>query len=199
MIFMPQKETGGKPGWRKRLKATRAALAAAHRRSFSQLILARVCELPELRLAGTVFCFVSLGDEVDTHGLIDVLQDAGKRILVPRILPEHRMIAVAFPGWTGLVPGTLGILTPPDSTEFAGPIDVCITPGLGFNMAGGRLGYGRGYYDEWFATHDATCRLGVAFECQLAAELPMNAGDMPVDLIATEERIIRIDRLGRRD
>lgn len=184
----------GKPGWRNRLKATRNALSHECRHGFSQRILARVCELPEIRLADTVFCFVSIGDEVDTRALINALQIVGKRVLVPSILPERRMIAVAFPGWSGLVPGALGILTPSDPIEFAGRIDVCITPGLGFSIAGGRLGYGRGYYDQWFTTHATGCRLAVAFECQVVADLPVNSSDEPVDLIATEERVIRVDR-----
>ncbi|MGH8246659.1 MAG: 5-formyltetrahydrofolate cyclo-ligase [Gammaproteobacteria bacterium] len=183
-----------KPALRERLKAVRAGLSAERRGTFSQRIRARVSELPEVRRAVTVFCFVSAADEVDTHMLIDILQDAGKRILVPRILPERRMIAVIFPGWLELEPGALGIPTPRAVIEFKGRIDVCITPGLGFSIAGARLGYGRGYYDRWFAAHDGGCRLALAFECQLVPDLPVNAGDMPVQLIATEERLIRIDR-----
>jgi len=176
---------------RRQLQAARAALSPALRRDFSERIRARVLAIPEVRHGATVFCFISHGTEADTHALLDALLRDGKTIVVPHVLPEHRMIAVRFGGWTDLRPGTLGIPTPTRAVEFSGDIDVCITPGIGFSVCGQRLGHGRGYYDQWFAGHAVRCKVAVAFECQLLAALPVNAHDVPVDAIATEQRLIR--------
>jgi 5-formyltetrahydrofolate cyclo-ligase len=104
------------------------------------------------------------------------------------------MLAIEFPGWSALKPGTLGIPAPVSDRAFEGRVDVVITPGVGFTAAGDRLGMGKGYYDRWFAAHDYGLSVAICFECQLVAELPVSETDVPVDLIVTEQRVIRTAR-----
>jgi 5-formyltetrahydrofolate cyclo-ligase len=172
-----------KAACRRRLLAARAAVADPGERSAR--IRETVLALPSVQDAGTVFCFISWRSEVDTHALIDALKAAGKQVLVPRILGD-RMIAVPFEGWDRLVPGVLGIPVPPATEPWPGPVDVVITPGLGFGRDGSRLGYGKGYYDGWFAAHPAPPRIAVGFACQVVPDLPAGPKDVRVDLIVTE-------------
>jgi 5-formyltetrahydrofolate cyclo-ligase len=178
-----------KAGWRARLRSRRAALPAGDRRAAADSIRARLIELEAVRAARAIFCFVSRGEEVDTHALIDALADGGRTVLIPRITPTG-MIAVEFPGWTALEPGVLGIPAPQSDRAFAGCIDVVITPGVGFTATGDRLGMGRGYYDRWFAAHRYGLSIAICFECQLAPALPTTDSDVRVDLIVTEQRIL---------
>lgn len=183
-----------KAALRAEAKSRCAALADEARSVLGRRILARILELPETQAARTVFCFVSHGDEVDTHALIDHLLQSGKRVVIPRILPERRMIAVPFPGWKELVPGTLGIPAPAGDAAFEGTVDLCITPGLAFTVDGGRLGHGRGYYDRWLAEHAPIITVAPAFECQVVRELPMAAHDVRIDMVATEDRLLLCTR-----
>ena len=180
-----------KPAWRARLKSARAALPETERASASARIRMQVLALDAVREARTVFCFVSRGDEVETHALIDALAAGGRTVLVPRVAGPEDMIAVEFPGWAALKPGVLGIPAPASERPYAGRVDVVITPGLGFTADGARLGMGRGYYDRWFAAHPCGLSMGVCFECQLVPGLPATATDVPVDLIVTEQRVVR--------
>ena len=102
------------------------------------------------------------------------------------------MLAVPFDSWEALQPGQLGIPSPVATEPLATPVDVCITPGLGFSPTGGRLGYGRGYYDRWFASHPPLVKAALAYECQLLDNLPVDENDVPMDMIITEKRVIRI-------
>jgi len=65
-----------------------------------------------------------------------------------------------------------GILTSKVTKPICGPFDIAITPGVGFTVAGERLGYGNGYYDRWFSEHKVRTKIGVAFETQLVKQLP---------------------------
>ena len=102
------------------------------------------------------------------------------------------MIAVPFSGWDDLIPGELGILTPRGEDTISGNIDIAITPGLGFTRTGQRIGYGRGYYDQWFSGNSVAHKIALSFEAQILDSLPVTVTDIPVDIIVTEQEIIRI-------
>jgi len=180
-----------KAGQRVRALRARDALPAARRADFDLAIQTRLWTLPEMQHGGTCFCFISHGSEVHTHSVLDELVRRGFKVLVPRIDGRTRMLAVEFSGWDELQRGQLGIPTPAGSREHAGAVDVCITPGLAFAEGGERLGFGRGYYDAWFAGHAVTHRIAPAYECQLLNSVAVGTQDVPVDIIVTEKRIIR--------
>ncbi len=185
---MNQELNQRKADLRQELKARRAQLPDTSREQENQAILAALLELAPLQRAECVFCFISHGDEVATHALIDDLLHRGKRVIVPRILPDRGMIAVPFGDWSELKPGQLGILTPASTDEYSGAVDVCITPGLGFTETGERLGYGRGYYDRWFSAHHVAHRIAIGYDCQVVDELPVDENDVPVTMLITGRR-----------
>jgi len=174
---------------RRRLKSAVAAIPRPDRQSRSADIVTRLWALPAVQHAKSVFCFVSNGPEVHTHDLIDRLVSAGKSVYVPKIV-GRRMIASPFYGWDALRPAELGILTPISDEAHEGPVDLAVTPGLGFSLRGQRIGYGAGYYDRWFAAHTVGARIAVAFEVQIVDHIPTDAYDLPVHRIVTEERVI---------
>ncbi|ORZ30278.1 hypothetical protein BCR44DRAFT_1517244 [Catenaria anguillulae PL171] len=58
----------------------------------------------------------------------------------------------------------------PDRDGNGSPVDLVIVPGVAFDVAnGGRCGYGRGFYDDWFARHGGqrATRCAVAFDVQV--------------------------------
>jgi 5-formyltetrahydrofolate cyclo-ligase len=73
-----------------------------------------------------------------------------------------------------------------------GPL-VVLVPGVAFDEAGGRLGRGGGFYDRSLAALRATgavYAVGLAYEAQMAARVPRDAWDEPVDVVATERRLL---------
>lgn len=85
-----------------------------------------------------------------------------------------------------LAPGQFGIPEPasnlPKST--LNVLDLIFVPGIGFNFDGARLGRGKGYYDRLLSTISGI-RCGVAFDWQIAAELPCEAHDIRLDCVVT--------------
>lgn len=151
--------------------------------------------MPQVVQAQAVFLFVSHGSEVQTHPLIDALLAMGKRVAVPLILPrkddpDRRMLAVPIASMDDLVPGVMGILSPPrPNTESSFTPDLVLAPGVAFARASPgrvvRLGYGGGYYDRYLARHPGVATVGLAFEEQLVAALPETPHDVPLQSLVT--------------
>jgi 5-formyltetrahydrofolate cyclo-ligase len=179
---------------RTKLKQIRASIAADLRTAYSGTITRTLLNLAEIQAARAIFLFISYGNEVHTHELIKHFLNEGKILAVPKILPTKTMIAVAFRCWSDLAPGELGILTPSGEIPYTGDFGVVITPGLGFTTKGHRIGYGRGYYDKWFACHKVNCKIAITFEEQIIDKLPVDDADIMMDMIVTEKRIIRTNR-----
>ena len=177
---------------RKMLKAARAKLPEATRLDYSNFITEQVLRLDEIKNARTIFIYISYATEVHTHELIKTLLDAGKTLAVPKIVDSDFMEAESFSSWEDLVPGELGILTPGNSKPCYGPFDVALTPGLGFTLSGHRMGFGRGYYDKWFAQNKVSHKIALAYEAQLVEEIPIEDTDVPMEKIVTEQRVITI-------
>jgi 5-formyltetrahydrofolate cyclo-ligase len=171
------------------LKTLRSSLPAALRAEFSQIIAERLFQMEEVMSAKVFFTYISCGAEVETRGIIRRLLAEGKSVTVPRIA-DKRMEARAFTSWDELSPGELGIPTPQSGHEYQGQIDVVITPGLGFTVKGHRIGFGRGYYDQWFSSHPAGFKVALAYEAQIVEDVPLDPHDVPVDCIVTEKRVI---------
>ena len=171
----------------------RDALLEEDRRARSAAITERVMALPEIRSTRTVMAFWSFGSEFDTSGLIEALHAAGKRVVLPRVDGREVAAVVYVPGdptaatsFGAMEPTTAGIVRP---TE----IDVVIAPGVAFDRNGRRVGYGRGFYDRFLRTVRAdTPVIGVAFAVQLVDEVPRAEHDRLVDVVVTEEELIRL-------
>ena len=73
-------------------------------------------------------------------------------------------------------------------------IDVVITPGVAFDRAGARVGYGGGFYDRLFRrTRPDALRVAVAADVQVVeGALPGGAFDLPVHAIVTGSAVVRI-------
>lgn len=179
-----------KAALRGRMKTLRAAIPEQQRSSFSQCITSRLFELEQVRAAQSFFVFISYADEVHTHDIIRRLLAEGRTVSVPKIMGRHRMEAVQFSDWGQLERDSLGILAPVADSPVATEVDVCLTPGLAFTEAGHRLGYGRGYYDHWFAAYRAGLKVALAFETQVIEDVPVGEYDVRVDMILTERRKI---------
>jgi 5-formyltetrahydrofolate cyclo-ligase len=73
--------------------------------------------------------------------------------------------------------------------------ELVIVPLVGFSRAGGRLGYGGGFYDrtlELLRSKRPTLAIGFAFDAQEADVLPLEPTDQPLDMIVTESGVISV-------
>jgi len=91
--------------------------------------------------------------------------------------------------------GAFGLLEPAGGRPPIAPENaplVVLVPGLAFDWEGHRLGSGHGYYDRALRCLPTTIsKVGVAYTFQIKASLPVDAWDQRMDLLATEEFIVR--------
>jgi 5-formyltetrahydrofolate cyclo-ligase len=179
---------------RREALARRDAMGAAQRAAASRRIAARVASLPELKGARRICCFMSFRTEVDTRPILDWACAQQREILAPRILGPGAMEAAACAGPADLVPGPWDIPEPHCGMAACDPdaIDAVLVPGAVFDEAGGRIGYGGGFYDSFMTRlRPGVPRVALAFETQIVPHLALEPHDLPVDVIVTEERVIR--------
>lgn len=141
--------------------------------------------------ASLVLTYVSREAEVGTRPLIESLLAEGRRVAVPRVdLETHDMAFHEIRSLDELVPRTMRILEPAADAPVVTTPDmvgsVCLVPGLVFDGAGYRVGYGGGYYDRFLAFYPGD-KIGLARTTMLSSNpLPTDGHDVPVDFIATE-------------
>lgn len=167
------------------------AVIAERSRQLAEVLLAA----PEIRRAGTVAGYVSVGREPGTGLLLDALLEAGKRVILPVLLPDNDLDWAPYRGSAGLRRAGRGLLEP--DSEPLGPAavataDAVLVPGLAVDRHGTRLGRGGGSYDR------ALTRVPVGtFVCvllnaeEVLDRVPAAEHDRPVTAAATEAGLIR--------
>ncbi|WP_347491127.1 5-formyltetrahydrofolate cyclo-ligase [Desulfoscipio sp. XC116] len=181
---------------RKNVIAGRNAMPLQQIEAKSSAIAAKVLALPEYRRAATVMAYVDFRNEVQTVSIIKNALQQGKRLVVPitdatnkNLIPSQ---VVRFPD--DLTPGTWGILEPkPECVRPVDPkeIDLVIIPGVAFDTAGDRLGYGGGFYDRFLPrTGENITLVSLAFELQVRPNVYPGEYDVPIHILVTEERVL---------
>lgn len=181
---------------RKKILQKRDALSQQEWESKSAQILANLFSLEELEKAKNVFIFINFRSEVNTKPIIDLLISKGKRVIVPYTdLANRRLRLFYLNSLDELKEGTYGILEPDPSTAEEATtkdVDIAIVPGSVFDLRGGRIGYGGGFYDRLLPhLRPEVKTVAIAFELQLVDEVPMGYYDRYIDIIVTEDRIHR--------
>ncbi len=184
---------------RKAAKLTRAAMDEKTLAEISRAVCRQVISMPEFSEADAVFCYAPIGKEIRVDAISNEALRLGKILAFPKCKKNGVMNFFAVKSMQELSSGMLGIREPNESCTEVTPLDfersICILPALTFDSRGYRLGYGGGYYDRYFAVcPDSVYLVGVCAECLLQKALPHGALDVPVDAVATEKEVLRIEK-----
>lgn len=166
----------------------------------SEEITDQVLHLHEYTRARGIACYVNKDSEVNTRQIIRNALDQEKRVLVPVV--KKGEIELFFSEIVNLgadlAPGSFGIPEPkPESVRPVDldAVDIIFVPGIAWDKDGYRLGWGRGYFDRAIKKLPAHVHsAGLAFNMQLISKIPRDQFDVPVDLVVTESRVIRVKR-----
>ena len=181
---------------RERYRAQRSALTPQQKTRLDQDVAARFFRLNQFQSCQTLLCYVSTSIEVDTTAIIGRALQNGKRVAVPRCVPGTREMEFYYiESLDDLSPGAFGVMEPQAAPErqvkeTAGSL--CVVPGFCFDLAGYRLGYGKGYYDRYLNRYDGT-RVGICYSANVRNRLRHGRYDCAVDLLVTERYIRRIN------
>ena len=181
---------------RGRFRTVRAGFSDAEYAARSAQVVAQAITLPELQQAETVHAYWPLlrSREIDIRPLIAWLQASGKQIVLPVVdsftgAPRLRHVRFEMP--EALRPNRWGIHEPTGGKSVpVETIDAVVVPALGAGRNGHRLGFGKGYYDAFLRTLVASTICPVFAAC-LVDHAPAEAHDAPLDILITEDEIIR--------
>lgn len=155
------------------------------------IVIARVA----LAVAGepsTLTAYLANSREVDAMPIIQLAAARGIVTALPHI--AERGGAMLFLRWQPgerLVTGPYGIPQPKADAEPITP-DAILSPLVGFDRSGNRLGQGGGFYDRAFAAFPNARRIGLAWSIQEVDTLPVDSWDEPLHAIVTERERIDI-------
>jgi len=177
------------------MRTWRTTLDDAWLATASSAIGDRLVALDAYRSASTVCLFASLAHEVRLDGVLAECRRRRRRVLLPAYRAAERVYG--FKEWVDgqpLRPGHWGVPEPEGDAfaELRGST-LMVVPGLAFDEAGARIGYGAGYYDRLLGLvgpGDVLTAVGVCFAAQVHAALPQEAWDRRVDFVVTERRIV---------
>ena len=186
---------------RAHFKQLRRELGEDGRAAADAGIEANLLVLPEFVEAEVLLAYLDFGPEVRTRGIIQAAWDAGKVVALPWCVPgTHEMRWYRVTSFDALVRSKLGVEEPvPDAANEqplgTGEHMLALVPGLTFDAAGYRLGYGGGFYDTFLATFDSVsvglCR-EAAWSQDLRAEGVIDAHDLPVQIVVSDGRTVRV-------
>ena len=160
----------------------------------SAIIQKRLVELTEYKKSGSIGLYASINNEVSTDILFGQALKDKKKILFPQIrVAEKELDFVSVQDMEELVSGPFGILSPPykDGVVHSSPeVEFLVIPGVAYDLKGGRLGYGGGFYDRYL--HKLPKKpfiVAPAYEFQILDHIPVYPHDVDVDAVVTERGV----------
>ncbi|MBM7708336.1 5-formyltetrahydrofolate cyclo-ligase [Enterococcus lemanii] len=124
--------------------------------------------------------------EFDTSKVMRQAFLEGKKVLVPKSLPERRLAFYEVDTQTEYTTTKFGVEEPLSNLFLPkDEIDLIVVPGLLFSSRGFRIGFGGGFYDRYLADYQGkTCSL--VFSEQLYDDWEVEEFDIPVQKIYTD-------------
>ena len=195
---------------RKLYKEIRDNLTSEQVLSKSQAICKSVLASKEYESAGIILAYYPLGKEVDCIPVIEQALSDGKRIVLPRTGCDYRMDFYEIRNFFDMEAGTFHVMEPKADCKIFLPGEeadwpkageeydkiLVLVPGVVFDRKGNRYGYGKGYYDRYFARFPWLRRMALVYSEQLSdAPLECLKTDIKMHVIVSEDEVIWIDKV----
>ncbi len=174
---------------RSKYAALRKQIPEDVRRDIDEKICRALITSASFRYARCILAYAPKTPEVDIMPAVLEALKQGKRVAFPLCCEEHT-IRFFYAGPEELVSGAFGIREPACNalpcTDFQGAI--CLVPGLLFDTAGYRIGYGKGYYDRFLSDFPGAT-LGIVRRDFILPSLPQGRYDRPVGALISERGV----------
>lgn len=181
---------------RDRLLTSRNRRPIAELGAAARALAGHLLDTVDVRRAATVAAYVSMNGEPGTGPLLDGLRAAGKRVILPVLLPDNDLDWAVYRSPEDLAPARWGLLEPvgePLGLDAIATADVVLVPALAVSVAGMRLGRGGGCYDRALGRVPVgtfTCAL--LYDEEVGVDVPVEPHDRPVGFAATPAGVRRL-------
>ena len=164
-----------------------------------------ICHVAEglvsFRYAEYVLLYAATEGEIDVNAIAELALEKGKKVCFPRCDKKtHTMTYHIVNSLDELAVDSYGILEPAEDAPIYEPekdtgAAVCFVPGLVYDKAGYRLGYGKGFYDRYLSAFSG-CTIGVVYSDYILPVVPRGRFDVSVDILLTEKGV-KITKQGK--
>ena len=182
---------------RQKYRSLRQSMPQEIKEQKDAAIATQVRRLWQYQRNNILLIYVSTSIEVDTFRIIRQALEDGKRVAVPRCVPDTRNMEFYYiDSIDELAPGMFGVLEPvanPDRLYKECDGGLCIVPAFSYDWRGFRLGYGKGYYDRFLSKFEGNI-VGICYSECVQRSLPHGRFDRPVELLVTESYLRRTVR-----
>lgn len=193
---MTDAATREKQALRRQLRAARRSLSRTDQLNASLGVCRQLITLPAFLRSQRVAVYFSNDGEVNLDPLIDAAWHMGKTLYLPVLHPfkSGELVFMEYHPGQPMARNRFGIPEPVSHRDSRCPawlLDLILTPLVGFDEAGNRMGMGGGFYDRTFAFLKDGSKprrpslLGLAHECQKVEQITTEAWDIPMDGIVT--------------
>ena len=184
---------------RDEMRARRRKVSEDERKKAGKLICGNLMQSHKINLMLTcwqISIYLSSSHEIPTRYLTKEFWNAMRQVCVPAWDASQKtyMLCAFSPGMK-IVKGPCGIREPAQRFPIqAWVVDAFIIPGLAFDMYGGRLGFGAGYYDRILSRGRKAAKLiAFCYDWQVIEDkqIPQEPHDIRMNWIVTEKRVIK--------
>jgi len=178
---------------RKQMRKERALLAPGRRQAWDSDINRNLLEHAARERPGVVAAFLAFDGEPDLAPALSQLERQGVRLALPVVRDAPVRPDICFRQWSAgseMRPNRYGIQEPVGTLEIhLDEIDLALIPMVAWDPFGGRLGMGASFYDRLFqplADQLRPVRMGVAYQLQKVARIPLDPWDIRLHSVLTE-------------
>ena len=173
---------------RESMKARRAKLSKEAVLEYSGGIWHKIYAMASFQDATMILLYSSFGNEVDTVEIAERALALGKCVAYP--ITDTANMTMEFhvvkdlSELRSVKSGSFRLQEPasdPSTRVIPDKDTLMIVPGLAFDEAGYRTGYGGGFYDKYIGKHGCMTTLGVCYDFQVIDRIPQDVYDQAVD------------------
>ena len=140
-------------------------------------------ETDAYRKAKTVYGYLPYNQEVRTVPILERAMRDGKKVAVPKVYGDT-MRFIYLEDLSRVEKSDMGIPEPvADEPVADDQTALVLMPGLAFDEAGHRIGYGGGFYDKFLNAEPNHPTVALCYDFQMFAHLDTEEFDIPVDLV----------------
>jgi 5-formyltetrahydrofolate cyclo-ligase len=185
-----------KTGLRKKLRALRRDIPPQKRQALDRAINRELVAYAAQTQPRLIASYWPFDGEPDPMPALQALEENGTRIALPVIRGDAINRRLNFHHWRfggPLRDNRYGIPEPTGTDKVPlAEIDLVLIPLVGWEISGGRLGLGLGFYDRSFEAARQMAvpvRMGVAYELQKTDNLPMDPWDIRLHCLLSENGV----------
>ena len=173
---------------RSALRQRRQVLSPDQQQCAAQSLTTAVEALPGWPEARRIAVYLAADGEIDTAPLCQRARAMGKQLFLPVIKTDNSLSFALWQAEDTLAVNRYGIPEPPRHAGLSPvtDLDIIFLPLVGWDLHGGRLGMGGGFYDRTLSGTDGPLRVGLAHASQQVDSIPQEEWDISLNFVATD-------------